>query len=259
MMAACELEYQATQNGPIVVGGHKNVIGRGPKASNGSATITKKSTGWEVLMYLGMSLRIDEAMCAMAAMAPSVVAFSPFEGEHSGVWISVERKENRPLLEAIYNELRKASAQTHGYNKVMDAARWNVCLIDVTDGMCRPCVADVKVGYVRHSPHTPLEKVERINKKRLVQPLALRLCGALHQFYRTISNTQHFENEMCEKDVGYLLHTEEDYRDCLRAFFSSRVSMRPDGTGMRRDDSEVFFARLKACCGQIEELLLFFT
>ncbi|RNF02268.1 putative inositol polyphosphate kinase [Trypanosoma rangeli] len=259
MMVACKLECHTPQNDPIVVGGHKDVIQRGPKAADDVATITKKSTGWEVLMYLGMALRINETMCALAAIAPSVVAILCLEGEHSGVWIYLEKKENRLLLEAIHEELQKTSAHTHGCNQVMDRTRWVVCLIDVTDGMCLPCVADIKIGYIRHSPHTPPEKLERIKKKRLVQPLALRLCGALHYFYRTVSNEQHIEKEICGKDMGYLLHTSEDHRDCFQAFFSSTVSMSPDGTGTRRDDSDIFFARLRACRKQIERILLFFN
>ncbi|PWV02440.1 hypothetical protein C4B63_2g776 [Trypanosoma cruzi] len=238
-MAACESASHAPGDEPIVVGGHKGVIQRGPKAPNDSATITKKSTGWEVLMYLGMALRIDETMCELAAMAPTLVAVLSPEEENSGVWITVEKEENRPLLEAFHEELRKASVHTHGYSEVMDTARWSVCLIDVTDGMLLPCVADIKIGYIRHSPHTPPEKMARIKKKRLIQPLAIRLCGALHYFYRTISDEQCIERETCEKDIGYLLHTEEDHRRCLRAFFSSAVSMKQEGSGNKCGESEV--------------------
>ncbi|EAN96175.1 hypothetical protein C3747_71g130 [Trypanosoma cruzi] len=258
-MAACESASHAPGDEPIVVGGHKGVIQRGPKAPNDSATITKKSTGWEVLMYLGMALRIDETMCELAEMAPTLVAILSPEEENSGVWITVEKEENRPLLEAFHEELRKASVHTHGYSEVMDTARWSVCLIDVTDGMLLPCVADIKIGYIRHSPHTPPEKMARIKKKRLIQPLAIRLCGALHYFYRTISNEQCIERETCEKDIGYLLHTEEDHRRCLRAFFSSAVSMKQEGSGNKCGESEVLSARLKACCRHVEKLLSFFT
>ncbi|KEG06967.1 hypothetical protein DQ04_11451020 [Trypanosoma grayi] len=245
----------------IIAGGHKGDIQRGPRATSGSATIVKRTTAWEVLMYLGMALRVDEAMCALAVFVPPLVAVLPPAKHGTGDWMRVDSSEDVPFLVRCHQKLQQASAETHGYNELMDAAVWGICLIDVTDTLRKPCVADFKVGFVRHSPHTPAEKVMRISRKRLVQPHALRLCGAHHRYFHcpTSSDVACLKEEVCGKDVGYALETEEEYRWWLRAFFSCTASIKTSGENLTCNDNERVTARSHVCRQHLQKLLVFFN
>ncbi|KAH9601794.1 Inositol polyphosphate kinase [Trypanosoma melophagium] len=214
-------------------------------------------------MYLRMTLCVDAGMMELARFAPTLVAVLPPTTEDVSDWISVESEDNRPKLKEVLLRLQHASDNTEGYSEVMDTALWFICLIDVTATMCMPCVADVKLGFLRHSPQTPAAKLERIRKKRISQPYALRLCGAHHYVYHhSDNNERHLEVEWCEKDMGYALETEEEYRRVIRAFFSSTISMHADKTLKKNDDNDdvlLVESRLQYCRRVVERLLCFFT
>ncbi|EAN77160.1 hypothetical protein, conserved [Trypanosoma brucei brucei TREU927] len=259
MLNICQNLSSVAKPDLIVVSGHKCNIQRGPQTSIGTPTITKRVTAWEALIYLEMLLAEDEAFAILATFVPPLVALLPPENFASDNWVYVHDPASRPLLKSIFAQLKQMSADTHGYNEVMDTTRWEIILVDVTATFHKPCVLDIKLGYVRHSPHTLPDKVERIHKRQLRRSQPIRFCGAHHQFCRQNNDIgECFELEEFTKDMGYALETEESHRRALRSFFTTASLMTTSNTNETTiiDDRHAM-ARSRCCRQRVQKLVDF--
>ncbi|KAG8345668.1 hypothetical protein TRVL_03507 [Trypanosoma vivax] len=249
-----------TQEKPLMVCGHRERIKRGPSTAEGKATLIKNVTGWEALLHMKIVLQMPGPASGLASFTPPLVAILPPEEHAACGWLYVEEGDSRPVIEELCRLLSERSARAHGYCKELDEALWNACFIDVVGNFDRPCVLDLKIGKIRHSPYTSPEKVQRILMKQHGRTQLVRVCGAYHWYCPSAaSGGGDFVGEFLDKASGYNLHTSEEHRDIFRAFFSSTIAMK-DVKWSKTDapDKLRVAARVGACRQRICELLNYF-
>ncbi|CAG9582668.1 conserved hypothetical protein [Leishmania major strain Friedlin] len=244
------------------VGGHKSSIFYGETAHDGRGTLRKKTTAWEVMYYLAMELAKEDALaqqpdtthpreddaCAkfvhaagkMAAFASTLFSIRFPEKymtksatlksymENADEWIIVEAgaPARSVVLAPLFHELFDGAEQLKGFDDRYDTGIWGIGLVDETSGMQKPCIMDVKIGFTRHSPLTPEDKVARIVKKdqkALVRDTALRICGCrryIHAAAGTEGATASLTCERFGKDIGYAVSNVRELSTCLKTFLS---------------------------------------
>ncbi|KAK7201288.1 Inositol polyphosphate kinase [Novymonas esmeraldas] len=245
----------AEESAPVqfgAVGGHASSMFYGAAARDGRSTLQKKTTAWEVMYYLAMELATeevflsrphtegDEARTKFVHAAGQLASFAPAlfsirfpdkyvpksealrtHLEQADEWVVVEAgaPARQSILAPLFHELYDGAEQLKGFDDVYDTSLWGIGLVDETSGMERPCVMDVKIGYIRHSPLTPEEKVARMMKKEhnsLMRHTALRICGC-QRYTETEAGTA------CErfgKNIGYAVSTVTELSTCLKVFLS---------------------------------------
>nr|CCC93111.1 conserved hypothetical protein [Trypanosoma congolense IL3000] len=246
---------------PIVVSGHRDDIERGLPTAIGIPTIVKRTTAWEALMYLEMLISANEAYGELKHFTPQLVAVRP--PAHLGFddWIYVQEPASQGLLVALHEQLRQLGRSCECGGGVMDAKLWKLSMVDVTAAARRPCVIDVKIGAVRHSPYTLPGKLEAICKKELGRTQLIRITGAHHEIYSPTSvSSRLMVVEQFTKEMGYALLSDEANSRALRLFFSSRASMILSDGGEVSDDNDnsCVRARLYHCCSRVRQLVDFF-
>jgi hypothetical protein len=256
------------------VGGHKSSIFYGESTRDGCSTLRKKTTAWEVLYYLAMELsreaqggawtaaaaaaghcesdavrtKFIQAAGKLSVFAPKLFSihfpdhFEPKTMElmsckkELGDWVVVEEgSPARSLLAPLFHELFDGAEALQGFDGAYDVGIWGIGLVNETSGMAKPCVMDVKIGFIRHSPLTPKDKVERMMKKEsnsLMRDTALRICGC--QRYVDATPAQNAASEeggnerTCErfgKEIGYAISSVAELSNCLKLFLSSGVPL----------------------------------
>ncbi|KAG5466895.1 hypothetical protein LSCM1_01072 [Leishmania martiniquensis] len=244
------------------VGGHKLSIFYGEKARDGRSTLRKTTTAWEIVYYLAMELAKEDTVAQkptaaqpdadgargkfihaagkLAAFTPALFSIRfpekyisksaelrPYM-EHAGEWIIVEAGSpaRSVVLALLFNELFDGAEQLRGFDAEYDTATWGIGLIDETSGMQKPCVIDIKVGFIRHSPLTPKDKLERMLKKEhdsLMRDTALRICGwrrYVHAAMDTEGEPDAWKCERYGKVIGYAVSNMRELSICLQAFLS---------------------------------------
>lgn len=244
------------------VGGHKSAIFYGETTHGGRSTLRKKTTAWEIMYYLAMELAKEDALAQppntthprgdearakfvhaagkMAAFASTLfsihfpekyvamsAALKPYT-ENADEWVIVEAgaPARSAVLAPLFNELFDGAEQLKGFDDRYDTGIWGIGLVDETSGMQKPCIMDVKIGFIRHSPLTPEDKVARIEKKdqkALVRDTALRICGC-RRYIRAAADTDgataSWTCERFGKDIGYAVSDVRELSACLKMFLS---------------------------------------
>ncbi|CAJ1993127.1 Inositol polyphosphate kinase [Leishmania donovani] len=244
------------------VGGHKSSIFYGETAHGGRGTLRKKTTAWEIMYYLAMELAKEDALAQqprtmhlrgdearakfvraagkMAAFASTLfsirfpekymaksAALKPYM-ENTDKWVIVEAgaPARSAVLAPLFNELFDGAEQLKGFDDRYDTGIWGLGLVDETSGMQRPCIMDVKIGFIRHSPLTPEDKVTRIvnkDQKALVRDTALRICGCRRYIHAAAGTEGARASLTCErfgKDIGYAMTHVRELSTCLKMFLS---------------------------------------
>ncbi|KAG5491194.1 hypothetical protein JIQ42_01091 [Leishmania sp. Namibia] len=244
------------------VGGHRLSIFYGEKTRDGLSTIRKTTTAWEIMYYLAMELAKEDTLAQLPTSAqpdadgargkfihaagklanftPALfsirfpekyvsksTALRPYM-EHVDEWIVLEAGSpaRSVVLALLFNELFDGAEQLKSFDADYDTATWGIGLIDETSGMQKPCVMDIKVGFIRHSPLTPKDKIERMVKKErdsLMRNTALRICG-LRRYVRASTGTEGVTDTLqCErygKAIGYAMSDVCELSSCLKMFLS---------------------------------------
>ena len=248
------------------VAGHKSSIFYGESTRDGRTTLQKKTTAWEILYYVAMELSKADKAGAQAPLNESdslcnkflnaagrLVAFAPqlfsihFPDSYTPKaaelkpyaetrdWVVLEEgSPARVLLAPLFHELFDDLESLTGFDAAYDTGIWGIGLVNESSGMAKPCVMDVKVGFIRHSPLTPKDKVERMLKKEensLMRETALRICGCQRYIDVDPSEAAAAKGEKertCErfgKEIGYAVSNAAELRSCLRLFLSCGVPM----------------------------------
>lgn len=238
------------------VGGHKSAMHYGPDTVAGLHTVTKPTTAWEVIFYLGMTFGEDiavpsassdilefiRAMKGLRVFTPQLFSVRlPASWTPGSAALAVMRTETelkgiadrhgaflpacdsryRPFWVAVFRDLFSRSRTLEGFDVAFDLPTWGIGLVDETSGMCEPAVLDIKVGYYRLSPFAPLEKVKRTQRKEggsLTPLVGLRICG-VRRFVETDGKKRSRESH--GKELGFVFRTEEEVATTLRAFAST--------------------------------------
>lgn len=245
------------------VGGHKSSIFYCEATRDGRTTLQKKTTAWEILYYLAMELSKEEAFAAstpkeadavrvkfihaagkLSAFAPQIFSlhfpenFTPKAAElrpyveQIGTWVVLEDgAPARQLLIPLFHELFDGVESLEGFDDAYDTGIWGIGLVNETSGMAMPCVMDVKIGFIRHSPLTPADKVERMMKKErnsLMRDTALRICGCQRYISADAATAEAKDGGAdavtCErygKEIGYAVTNVAELSNCLRLFLST--------------------------------------
>ncbi|KPA86344.1 hypothetical protein ABB37_00547 [Leptomonas pyrrhocoris] len=257
------------------VGGHKSSIFYGQSTRDGRSTLRKTTTAWEVLYYLAMELAKDgeegegEADAAAAAsngsdsirikfihamgklasltptlfalrfpakFVPKAVELHPYVGQR-GKWIVLEEgSPARTLVGPLFHELFDGAESLKGFDGEYDTGVWGIGLVNEASGMTKTCAMDVKIGFIRHSPLTPQDKVARVLMKEhnsLMRHTALRICGCHRYISADPSNRRgesegeaaQFTRELFGKEIGYAVSDVAELSTCLKLFFSSGVPL----------------------------------
>nr|CAJ2480906.1 unnamed protein product [Leishmania braziliensis] len=294
------------------VGGHKSSIFYGKPTRDGRSTLQKTTTAWEIMYYLAMELakedafkqhpitahpHVDEARAKFIHAAGKLAVFTstlfsihfpekymtksaalkPYIGR-ANEWILMEAgaPARGAVLAPLFNELFDGAEQLKGFNEEYDTGIWGIGLVDETSGMQRPCIMDVKLGFIRHSPLTPEEKVARMMKKEhnsLVRNTALRICGCRRYIHDTSNNEGAAATLICErfgKDIGYAISDVRVLSTCLTAFMSigeplaerkenEQLDFHPEVMGAITSAEQVHMKqRIRHIRAEIESLLHFF-
>ncbi|GET92831.1 hypothetical protein, conserved [Leishmania tarentolae] len=244
------------------VGGHKSSIFYGETTHDGRSTLRKTTTAWEIIYYLAMELAKEDALAQQPSTTPprgddtrarfiraagKMAAFtstlfsihfpekytarSPalkMYMENADEWVIVEAgaPARNVVLAPLFDELFDGAQQLRGFDDRYDTRIWGIGLVDETSGMQRPCVMDVKIGFIRHSPLTPEDKVARIVKKderALVRETALRICGCRRYIHDAAGTEDASATLTCErfgKDIGYAVSNVRELSTCLKVFLS---------------------------------------
>lgn len=250
--AAAPVQFEA-------VGGHKSSIFYGESTRDGRTTLQKKTTAWEILYYLAMELSKEAAYAAatptasdsvrakfvdaagkLAAFAPQIFSLhfpdnyapksaelQPYKGQ-MGEWVVLEEgAPARALLAPLFHELFDGVEALQGFDDAYDTGVWGIGLVNETSGMQQPCVMDVKVGFIRHSPLTPEDKVERMMKKErnsLMRDTALRICGCQRYTHEGGASAE-LSCERFGKEIGYAVSDVAELSKCLKLFLSTGAAM----------------------------------
>lgn len=260
------------------VGGHKSSIYLGKSTVDGRRTLLKKTTAWEVMYYLAMEISKDESVSGrclnngaagwrerfidavreLNRFTPQMayirlpLDFKPVSGTLRELFKRFQVKVNvdiplwtaspeRELLRPLFEEIYSGATELSCYSIIYDTGCWGVGLVDETSGMALPCVLDVKMGYLRHSPLTPAEKMARIMEKEqfnLARQTGMRICGVMRylpsrDIVAKVSNTnvnaaavleEKINPPVCErfeKEFGYGLSSVEQLSTALKLFFET--------------------------------------
>ncbi|KPI86084.1 hypothetical protein ABL78_4845 [Leptomonas seymouri] len=261
------------------VGGHKSSIFYGKSTRDGRSTLRKTTTAWEVLYYLAMELakegadaeaplkesdsmrtKFIHAAGKLSFFAPTLFAlrfpekFVPRAAElrlhvaQLNDWVVLEEgSPARALLGPLFHELFDGVENLKGYDADYDTGIWNIGLINEASNMVKPCVMDVKIGFIRHSPLTPEDKVERIMKKEhhsLMRYTAMRICGCQRYIDANISkekeegegDAKQLMYERFGKEIGFAVSNVAELSNCLKLFLCTGV---PLATSSK--DGKLFF------------------
>lgn len=236
------------------VGGHKASMFYGNRTSDGRTTLQKNTTAWEILWYTGLqftsasedvlsslpplSARFVKAVAPLRSRVPLFFSFrvpatfAPKTTELQAVvkamggvealqerWLEINDAAVRPMLLPLFVELMEGTSALHTFEPEYDNPIWGLGLVDETAGMAEPCVMDIKLGYFRHSPFTPAEKVERMNRKddnSLTRQTAARICGVRRYLHAGQTTKEEYG-----KELGYAIATEPQLQAAIQGFFAS--------------------------------------
>ncbi|CCW69486.1 unnamed protein product [Phytomonas sp. Hart1] len=272
------------------VGGHVGSIFYGENTAEGYTTLQKSTTAWEIIYYIGMyfskQLLLRPIICDIsssflrsmeglklftprffAARVPE--AWAPRsdalrrEIERLGgmqlitrVWLKASDEALEELWIFLFLELFEGSSCVRGWSEAYDQTRWGLSLVDETSSAQEPAVMDVKIGTLRYSPHTPKEKVTRIDRKEegaLCRKVALRLCGFRRFIHPSPPDALHTPTkvEELEKQFGFSMR-EDELSAVLRCFPSTVVGLLEgkSTTGVPRCPHHVF---VKDCLNSITQ------
>ncbi|KAG5492734.1 hypothetical protein JKF63_01314 [Porcisia hertigi] len=248
------------------VGGHKSAFFYGEAARDGRSTLQKKTTAWEVMYYLAMEIAKDGTLAQdttaprshdevrakfvhaagkLSVFTPSLVsirfpdnyatssaALKPYMNYRNN-WVIIEAgaPDRSAVVVPLFNELFDGAEELQGFTEEYDTGIWGIGLIDETSGMQKPCVMDIKIGFVRHSPVTPADKVARMLKNEhnsLTRRTAIRICGSRRYIPTKASIEGSTPTWTCErfgKDIGHAVSHERELSTCIRNFLSVRRSL----------------------------------
>ncbi|CCW62150.1 unnamed protein product [Phytomonas sp. EM1] len=273
------------------VGGHVESIVYGESTPEGLQTLQKPTTAWEILFYLGIhfseellsqSITRDASFTAFVlsmgalkrftasffavrfpdAWTPSSEALRSEVERLGGVafqqgeWRRASDVGLRELWILLFLELFDASSRVRGWSDEFDRPLWGLGLVDETSNAREPAVMDVKIGFLRYSPHTPKEKVARIDLKEegsICRKVALRPCGFRRFIHRNLPCSQHTTTEVEELERPLLFVIREDELSALLRCFPSTVVSLTGGKPATGAPRRSHWLCVKDCLDRITE------